>query len=67
MLMILFPGRSHGDTFMALWLPNYQAPIVCVCASIRRNTSCKTPQLREIRLVENPFFFQQLVMGRTDI
>jgi len=52
---------------MALWLSNYQAPIVRVRANMGRVVSCKTPQLLEIRLVETLFFFQQLVMGRTDI
>ena len=46
---------------MALWLPNYQAPIVRVRANMGRVASCKTPQLLEIRLVETLFFFQQLV------
>lgn len=52
---------------MALWLPNYQAPIARVRANMRRNTNCKKPQFLGIRLVETLFFFQQLVMGKTDI
>jgi len=52
---------------MALRLPNYQAPIVRVRANMGRVASCETPQLLEIRLVEALFFFQQLVMGKTDI